>query len=216
MQGVCYIFGAGEVSRVPAITPDDLIVGADGGLASIESLGFHADLAVGDFDSLGYKSQRAEVVAYPSEKDETDMLLAVNHALARGYQTIVMLGGMGGRLDHTLANIQTLLYIARRRAAGYLWDGLTALTAVTDGQLELPGEEGGLLSVFCTGGMAKGVTLGGVKYPLDRAQLSCDYPLGVSNRFLGGTARIAVRRGALIVLWDARTLDAAAIKRSAV
>lgn len=202
MKHVCYIIGAwhGEQAR---ITPaaDDFVIAADGGYAALTALGVAPNLVVGDFDSLGYVPHEEEVIQHPVMKDDTDMMLAVKLGLQRGYRNFVMLGSVGGRLDHTLANLQTLLYLAEHDARGVLYGENTVITAVRNDTLTVSGT--GTISVFCLSGEAKGVTEEGLLYSLSDATMVSGYPIGVSNEFLDGPGKISVRDGSLIVLWSA-------------
>lgn len=202
MKHVCYIIGAwhGEQARIaPAV--DDFVIAADGGYAALTALGVTPNLVVGDFDSLGYVPQAEEVIQHPVMKDDTDMMLAVKLGLQRGYRNFVMLGSVGGRLDHTLANLQTLLYLAEHNARGVLYGENTVITAVRNDTLTVSGT--GTISVFCLSGEAKGVTEEGLLYSLSDATMVSGYPIGVSNEFLDGPGKISVRDGSLIVLWSA-------------
>ena len=131
------------------------------------------------------------------------MLYAVKHGLSLGHRTFILYGGMGGRLDHTLANIQTLAYLSAHGAAGYLVGEGKIITAVTDGELFFNRENKGIISVFCSGSEARGVYLKGLKYPLHDAVLTGDMPLGVSNEFTGRPSSVSVEKGTLVVLWSA-------------
>lgn len=203
MELICYIIGAmepGEVrisSRRPA-----LVIAADGGLAHLERRGITPDLIVGDFDSLGRTPAGENVICHPVEKDDTDMLLAVKLGLERGCRDFVLYGGMGGRLDHTYANLQTLIYLAQRGASGYLvGDGMVS-SAVKDGSMTFGPGHRGTISVFCPGEAARGVDLTGLYYPLRDGVLTGSFPLGVSNCFTGEDAAVSVREGTLLVMWE--------------
>ena len=202
MKHVCYIIGAwhGEQARISPAA-DDFVIAADGGYAALTSVGVTPNLVVGDFDSLGYVPQAEEVIQHPVMKDDTDMMLAVKLGLQRGYRNFVMLGSVGGRLDHTLANLQTLLYLAEHDARGVLYGENTVITAVCNDTLTVSGT--GTISVFCLSGEAKGVTEEGLLYSLSDATMVSGYPIGVSNEFLDGPGKISVRDGSLIVLWSA-------------
>ena len=203
MGNTCYIVGAGGVQGVSVSPgPGDLVIAADGGWSHLKELGLTADIVVGDFDSLGYVPSHPNCVTLPTEKDDTDMLSAVRLALGRGYRHFVLLGGLGGRLDHTLANLQVLSFIARQGGRGELWGEGQRCTAVTDGTLTLPARAEGYVSVFAQGGDARGVTLEGLKYTLEGADLTCAFPIGVSNEFVGEAPRITVEQGTLLVLWQ--------------
>lgn len=202
MEHICYIIGAWH-GEDACIRPreGDFVIAADGGYAALQALGVTADLVVGDFDSLGYVPQAEEVVQHPVMKDDTDMMLAVKLGLYRGYRNFVLTGSVGGRLDHTLANLQTLMYLAQQGARGMLYGEGTVITVLKDGSLTLTGE--GVLSVFCLSGEARGVTEQGLLYGLDNAVMVSGYPIGVSNEFTGVPATISVTDGTLIILWSA-------------
>ena len=118
----CYIFGAGSfygLSQRPA--PGDTVIAADGGWEPCRGEGLTPDLLLGDFDSLHTVPDFAHIRRVPVEKDDTDMIRAVKEGFARGETEFHLLGGMGGRrTDHTLANMQTLAYIARHGGRGFL------------------------------------------------------------------------------------------------
>ena len=197
----CVIFCAGSFDGLAApIEKDDYIIAADGGLHHVESLGIPPHAVLGDFDSLGYVPAGAEV--FPVEKDDTDSMLAVRKALALGYQEIWIYGGLdGARLDHTLSNLQVLQYLANQGAVGYLI-GLTAIaTVVQEEAITFPKGAEGILSAFCVGPDATGVTITSLQYPMKNGALTAAYPLGVSNHFIGEEATISVERGSLLLLY---------------
>ena len=201
--GVCYVVGAGEFCpRGLTPGPGDLVIAADGGFAALEGLGISPDLVVGDFDSLGRRPDHPHVVALPVEKDDTDMRSALRLGWERGFRTFRIYGGTGGRIDHTLANLQCLAWLARQGGRGDLVGPDWTAAAIADGaSLELEAGRQGTVSVFCLGDRAEGVDIQGLQYGLTDGVLTCDFPLGVSNAFLGGASRISVRRGTLLVLW---------------
>lgn len=196
------IFCAGQVTAddwaAARPRPDDLIIGADRGYERAMALGVTPQVILGDFDSA-QRPDRPDIEVHSPIKDDTDSILAVNRALEAGCKEIVLLGALGGRVDHTLANLQTLLYIRDRGARGWLLGGGTAITAIRDESLEVERMDG-YLSVFAADGPCRGVTLEGLFYPLREAELTCCYPLGVSNQFVAPTARITVEKGALYVM----------------
>ncbi len=199
---ICHIVGAGE-SGGARIEPreGDWVIAADAGYAELARQGIKADLVVGDFDSLGEAPAGENVVLHPAMKDDTDTLLAVKIGLERGFLDFRLYGALGGRLDHTLANIQTLRYIAARGARGAIV-GDVCLAAVKDGELRFRADAAGVISVFCLGEPARGVDLEGLLYPLTDATVTPDFPIGVSNEFTGMPARVRVREGCLIVVFD--------------
>ena len=195
----CVIFCAGAfhglMEPVAGIT-----IAADGGLAHMEQLGLTPDVILGDFDSLGYVPQKANV--FPVEKDDTDAMLAVRKGLELGCRRFVLYGALEGpRLDHTVANFQTLQFLADRGAQGYLVGKDTLVTVIKNGTLTLPARQEGIVSVFCMGKDAVGVTIRGLQYPLENGTLTAGFPLGVSNHFVGKEAKISVEDGSLLILY---------------
>lgn len=201
MQNICYIIGAyhGE-DAVILPTFHDFVIAADGGYSALQALGVKANLVVGDFDSLGFVPEAEEIVQHPVRKDDTDTLLAIRLGLERGYRNFVITGALGGRLDHTFANLQALLFLRDHGAKGVLYGDGTAVTAVTNGSITIESE--GTLSVFTMDEKATGVYLRDVSYPLENAELTNSFPIGVSNEFVGTPATIGVENGTLLVMWQ--------------
>ena len=205
----CFIFAAGTfygLRERPA--PGDLVIAADAGYRVCQQAGIVPDLLLGDFDSMD-QPEFPNIRRSPGEKDDTDTMLAVKTALEEGCDTVYIYGGTGGkRLDHTLANLQTLLFIRRRGARGYLYDDDFVWTAVENESLTIEKTVGwGLFSVFCLGDRAEGIDETGFQYPLADAVLTPEFPLGVSNHILEPTATITVRKGALAIGWELPTLS---------
>ena len=201
-MGNCLIFCAAEFDA-PAqpISADDWIIAADGGLAHLQKWNLTPNEVLGDFDSLGYIPTDARV--FPVEKDDTDAMLAVRRGLELGYREFILYGSLDGpRLDHTVANFQTLQFLADQGAWGYLVGKSQLVTLVKNGTLIFPESAEGTVSVFCLGADAEGVTLENLHYPLENGKLTCGFPLGVSNHFVGKQAKIAVKNGSLLVIWD--------------
>ncbi len=179
---------------------EDLLIAADGGYRHCIQAGLDPQVVLGDFDSLGFVPEGAEV--YPVEKDDTDTMLAVRQGLSRGYRRFLIYGGMEGpRIDHALANFQTLLFLAEYQAQGFLIGQDQIATVVKNGALRLPARREGTVSVFCLGEDARGVCLRGLRYGLEDGTLTASYPMGVSNGFVGQAAQISVRNGRLLVLY---------------
>ena len=198
----CVIFcAAGFDGLLEPLDESDFIIAADGGLNHTKQLGIVPDAILGDFDSLGYVPVGANV--YPVEKDDTDAMLAVRLGLKQGCREFLLYGSLDGpRLDHTVANFQTLQYLADRDAQGYLVGTDTLVTVIKNGTLRFPAGCTGTVSVFCHGSDARGVTLTGLYYPLENGTLTPGFPLGVSNHFTDKEAIITVKDGSLLVLWD--------------
>ncbi len=197
----CVIFCAAECSGLLAPIPEDaLVIAADGGLRHTENLKLAPDVILGDFDSLGYVPTDARV--YPVEKDDTDAMLAVRLGLRRGCDFFLFYGAMDGpRLDHTIANFQTLAYLATHGARGRLIGERYIAAVLKEETVSFPENSTGILSIFCMGDKAE-VSIGGLHYPLTHGTLTPDFPLGVSNHFVGKKAQITVHAGLVLALWD--------------
>ena len=201
-MGACIIFCAAEFDRLlRPLGAEDYVIAADGGLKHTRRWNITPDGILGDFDSLGFIPEGANV--FPVEKDDTDAMLAVRRGLELGYREFVLYGSLDGpRLDHTIANFQTLQFLEDHGARGYLVGKTYLVTVVKDGSLRFPAGLEGTVSVFCFGRDAEGVTLEGLYYPLEKGRLTAGFPLGVSNHFTGEPAKITVENGSLLVLWD--------------
>lgn len=203
-MATCYIVGAGEFTgRELAPAAGDLVIAADGGYRYLQGLGITPHVLLGDFDSLGEPPALpgVELIRHPVRKDDTDTGLALSVGWERGYRSFALYGCGGGRIDHLLANFQSMGRYAGMGAQVRLVDtGYTAY-AVSGGVLTLPpAERGTLVSVFCHGSIARGVTLTGFSYPLVDGELTCDWPLGVSNAYEAERPTVAVKEGTLLVV----------------
>ncbi len=197
----CYIFGAGSfygLDRHPE--PQDYVIAADGGWLACEKAGVKPQLLLGDFDSLKDVPAFTSVERFPVEKDDTDMMLAIKRGLAEGHREFHIYGGLGGRrTDHSVANMQALAYLAHHGAEGWLYGDGERFTAIYNGSISFPAQPDGILSVFCWGGDAEGVSICGAQYTLEDGILAADLALGVSNHFCGRAVTISVRRGCLLL-----------------
>lgn len=198
----CVIFCAAECNGLARpIGQDAFVIAADGGLRHTKTLGITPNAVLGDFDSLGYTPEGANV--FPVEKDDTDAMLAVRLGLEQGCDEFLLYGSLDGpRLDHTVANFQTLQFLTDHGAVGYLIGKTTMVTVVKNGKITFPAGLSGTISVFCMGPDAEGVTETGLFYGVENGTLTSGFPLGVSNHFTGEAAEISVKNGSLLVLWE--------------
>ncbi len=195
----CVIFCAGEFDGL-AQPVDGLVIAADGGLRHTQTLGITPDVILGDFDSLGYTPEDSTV--FPVEKDDTDAMLAVRRGLQMGCDDFVIYGGLDGpRLDHTVAMFQTLQFLADNSATGCAVGNACIAKVVKNGEICFPEDAEGIVSVFCMGSDAKGVTIKGLKYGLENGTLTAGFPLGVSNHFIGEKSVISVKDGSLLIIY---------------
>jgi len=198
----CIIVGAGEF--FPGCTihkhPGDLLIAADGGYKYLKELNLTPDLLVADFDSLTVTAPaEVPVLRFKPEKDDTDMGLAISEGVWRGYTEFVLYGGTGGRQDHTFANYQALIGLSKKGMRGYLVGDGYLTTAITDSALSLNPLPAGTVSVFAADSRCEGVSIRGLKYEIDHAPLTNDFPLGVSNELVGKPAIISVEKGTLLI-----------------
>lgn len=204
---ICYIFGAGERTLCDIdLTPEDLVIAADGGFDYLESIGLRADYVLGDFDSVESYDLPSDCIRYPREKDDTDLMLAARLGLEKGYTEFRIYGGLGGRLDHTLGNIQILTYLSRNNAGGTLVGKDYSLRVVSDSSIsfgkDLPeNETGTICSIFSLSDVSVNVTIQGFQYEVEGITLTNSFPLGISNEFTGRKAYVSVQKGTLAVLW---------------
>jgi len=198
----CIITGAGDYNGIRPEFSADYIIAADGGYDLLKNTSLVPDLVIGDFDSIADCEIPAdtEVIKFPPEKDKSDLELAVDEAIRRGFDCFYIYGCLGGRLDHTFANIAVLTAISKRGLTGYLIGVNEIITAVTNKRLLLDSYKSGIISIFPAGESAEGVTLKGLKYPLGNAVLTCDSTLGLSNEFMESQAEIEVKNGTLTVI----------------
>lgn len=179
---------------------DDYILCADGGYAIARRMGVQPDAVIGDFDTLP-APEGEKVIRFPIIKDDPDTMLCVKYALEMGMRDILLIGGLGGRLDHTLASLQTLIYIAEHGASASLQDGKMGACALCGRSIHLPRARG-KLSVFALGSKCEGVFIRGAKYEVENAVLTPDFPLGMGNDFAADFVDIGVEKGTLLVLWE--------------
>ena len=196
----CYIIGAGSFSTV--FTPDkgDLVIAADGGYDHLARVGIRCDVLIGDLDSIESLPNDIEAVKFPVKKDETDMHLAYLEGAKRGYTDFCILGGTGGREDHTFANYCLLLCIANNGHTARLLSDTGEVQVLKNASLTVTGEPMKHLSLFPFGCTARGVSVTGAEYECEDITLEPHFPLAVSNRFLYGEVKISVKDGTLLVM----------------
>ena len=202
----CVIVAAGPIERPERLAalwqPEDgdLVIAADGGLRNAALLGIKPDIVLGDMDSLDLAEAPEGVRVFPVRKDDTDAMLAAKAGIEAGCRDFLVLGALGGRLDHTYANIQMLCYLLEQGCEGRLLDGMHLVTMVRDGSitLESPFKH---LSVFSYSDRCLGVNESGTGYTLSGAELTNAFPLGVSNyRLEGEKAVVSVEKGTLLLI----------------
>lgn len=188
----------GSIRKAVTIEESDFIICADAGLDLALQENIRPHLHIGDGDS-GRADFDGAQIKLPIRKDDTDLMAAVKHAIATGYRDLWIVGGIGGRFDHSVASLQTLAYALSQGASARLIDQDTEILLCRD-CTTLPRRNGFTLSIFAYGGPCQGVSLSGTSYPLQNGMLSPDFPLGVSNEIIDETAVVAVKSGTLLIV----------------
>ncbi|MDO4284756.1 MAG: thiamine diphosphokinase [Eubacteriales bacterium] len=213
----CILMCAGAFTPVEIERQEgDLVIAVDAGLAYLEQLGILPDLIVGDFDSLPqpqwetldeYRQSRPQsVLELPVAKDDTDTLAAVKEGLARGYRKFYLYGALGGRIDHAMANIQTLVYLKEHGAVGYLMDASCMAMVLRSETVRFHRGMEGIFSLFALDREIRGVTLEGLRFEIRDAVVSNGFPVGTSNQFLPEEeACVTVGEGTALVIVTFRT-----------
>ncbi len=202
-EAICFLIGAGETDDYwQKIYPDDYVIACDGGYCHCQKHQIVPDCLLGDFDSLGYHPQFPHVIALKPEKDNTDMAAAVEEGIRQGYRKFVIYGGSGGRISHTIANIQLMAKMAKDGLQVEMHGMKTSYFILHDREMTFPPNSKGYLSVFSLSDDSVGVEEENLKYELIDARLTNCEALGVSNEFMGKEARVAVRQGTLLLIWE--------------
>lgn len=176
----------------------DMVLCADAGLETARRMGVEPEMVIGDFDSMD-EPQGGNVIRHPVIKDDTDTMLCIKYAWEWGIKDFLIVGGIGGRLDHTLANLQTLNCLALRGNRAELCDGRVHIAAVRNGSVKLPRSKG-KLSVFAMNGPCRGVSIRGAKYELENGEFFPHIPLGMGNDFAADFAEIGVKDGIILAM----------------
>lgn len=190
--------------QVEALRPMELIC-ADGGARHLDALGLTPDVIIGDMDSLSSEiltrcEQRgSRILRYPQAKDETDTQLALDYALKSLPDEILIFGGLGGRLDHTLANISLLVRAAEVGTPTKLADEWCEVFVIVR-HAEIEGIPGQTVSFFPLSSAVSGITLAGFEYPLSGGTMEIGAPYGISNRLIAERGAISIASGYLLAI----------------
>jgi len=200
----CVIVGGADINNYEYIRTllreDDYVIFCDSGLKHLEQLQAKPGLIVGDFDSHENPNMDVETIVLPREKDDTDTVYAVKEAVKRGFDDFLLIGVIGARLDHTLGNVSILLYLDSLGKKGRIIDDYSEMEIVSHQPVYIH-DEYPFFSLLNITGLAKGITITGAKYPLEDAEISCEYQYGISNEVLPGQkAAVSVKEGRLLLI----------------
>ncbi|WP_026507367.1 thiamine diphosphokinase [Butyrivibrio sp. MC2013] len=214
-EAKCVIVAAGSFVPVELDRADgDYLIACDRGFRYLNLMGILPDLIIGDFDSLKDSpddlrsmaeiaaSDPDRIIRLSEHKDDTDTMAAVKEGFKRGYRKFYIYGALGGnRVSHSLANIQTLLYIKHRGGKGYIMDEKSMIMVAEDEKIDFKAGMTGYLSVFALGDKAEHVTIKDMEYEMEDGIITADFPIGVSNSFLADRAgSVEVQKGSLLIV----------------
>ena len=202
----CVIIGGADINNYDYIrtclTKDDFFIFCDSGLKHLKDLQVMPSLIVGDFDSHENPHMNVETIVLPCEKDDTDTVYAVKEAIKRGFDDFLIIGVIGARLDHTLGNVSILLYLDSLGLKGTIIDDYSDMELVSAQPVYIS-DQYPYFSLLNITGRAKGITIIDAKYPLDNAEITCEYQYGISNEVLPGKqAMVSVSDGKLLLIKD--------------
>lgn len=200
----CVIVGGADIENYDAvcrkIRNDDYFIYCDSGLKHREKLCAEPNLIVGDFDSHENPNLNIETIVLPREKDDTDTFFAAKEAVKRGFDEFILIGTVGGRLDHTLGNVSVLLYLFSLGKKAEMIDDYSEMQIVADKTVFVDSSYS-YFSLLNITGEAEGITERNVKFPLENAKITCEYQYGISNEVLPGeTAEITVKKGKALLI----------------
>ena len=199
------VFSGGNI-RAEFITErpdeDDIIIAADSGLKNAEKMGLVPDLLVGDFDSLGKENipSGIKTVELPAEKDVTDTHVAIDAAIENGASQIIIIGGLDGRLDHTLSNMAILRMLFEKNIYAVITDGVNRIRYIKSTSTLLARSHFKYFSLIADDKVVKGVDIEGGKYPLKNARIFRNHQFAVSNEITKNCALISVKKGGVFIV----------------
>ena len=200
----CVIAGGAEIKDYKRISDylnkDDFYIFCDCGLKHSEKLNITPNLIVGDFDSYDKPETDIETIVSPREKDDTDTVFAIKEGIKRGYDDFLLIGVIGERLDHTLVNVSILNYLDKEGKTGRIIDDYSEMVIINNNTAYVD-DSFSYFSLINMFGVSEGVTIKNAKFPLDNADITCEYQYATSNEVLKGkTAQIKVNNGKLLLI----------------
>ena len=197
----CLVVSGGDFCRYSRLYPEfDYVIACDRGFGYCIRYGKRPDVIIGDFDSSDCPVTDIPVYRHPVMKDDTDTMLAVRHALEKGYESIYICCALGGRFDHSFSNIQALSFAASEGATAYIYSDDTIITVFSEKKAEFPRLDGWSLSCFALSDMCKNVTIRGTKFECENVDISNTFPIGTSNVWKEDTATVECESGIIMVI----------------
>lgn len=194
----CIIIGAGNFqNEMIKKDKDDLLICADAGYSYVKDMNIEIDLLVGDFDSLSTIPSNINIYKLPKVKDETDLYIAIEEGIKRGYREFQIFGALGGRIEHSIANIQIISKLATQNIKAKLIDQNTIVEILTEGTYIYNKEMEGYLSLFSLSEKSV-LTIKNLKYELTEHEITYLFPLGIDNEFIGRESVINIHKGLVL------------------
>ena len=201
MNSLCLIITGGEYAEIPEdIRKADYVIACDRGWQYAQQMGIKPDLIIGDFDSSPRPETDIPILQFPSHKDDTDTMLAAREALKRGFKNIAICCAFGARLDHTMANIQSMAYAASHGCKCELYAGDEYFCTLTKSSGTFPAKENFSFSVFSLTDSCAGVSITGAEYECSDVTLTNAFPLGVSNKWKKDAITVSLAEGILLIV----------------
>ncbi len=201
-MGTCLIISGGDYSPLPSFISYDYVIACDLGYEHSVRMGIKPDMMVSDFDSLDrekFPSDEIPLLEFPVRKDDSDTMLAIKHALKEGYGHIIIACALGGRLDHTIANIQSMAYVAEKGGICEIYGDKEYLRTFTGGELSLKKREGFSLSLFSISEKCSGVSITGSAYDCENVTMTNTFPLGISNYWVEDEVTVRMKDGIMLI-----------------
>lgn len=203
----CLIISGGEFCSLPENLKYEYCIACDKGYEYSVKLGIKPDIVLGDFDS--YEGVITEDIGdipidfHPVEKDDTDTMLAIKHAIGKGYKHLVIICALGGRVDHMLANIQSMTYASSHGCICEIYSDkeyLRTFSSLLETSISLPAIEGVSLSLFSLTDICDNLTISGAKYNIENHRITNDFPLCFGNTWQESEVRISLGEGILLIV----------------
>lgn len=202
-MSTCLIISGGDFSPLPENITYDFSIACDHGYDHSRRLKIKPDLIVGDFDSCCSEVSEFEdipVQTFPARKDDSDTMLAVRYALSAGYKHVIISCALGGRLDHTLANIQSMAFVASHGGMCELVSTSEYLRTFTGGLISLPRRDGYSLSIYALSDKCTHVTISGSAYDCEDITITNTFPLGLSNYWKADSVTVKMSEGLMLIV----------------
>ena len=197
----CLIISGGDFSSIPASIEYDYTIACDKGLEYANKLGITPDLIIGDFDSYNgdIDKDAPNISVYPSQKDDSDTMLAIRYALEHSYSHIYIICALGGRMDHTIANLQSMNYVASNGGVCEIISENEHLISFTGPEISIPRKESYSLSLFSMSDSCENVSIKGAGYNADHITLTNTFPIGLSNYWKDDFVTVSMSSGIMLI-----------------